>query len=85
MVVGLAIWGLVYVPFVNDCCAPLDTVLLLLFAPAIAIGSVVGGGFDRAGYLAALVGIIFEVAVVWAILRIPVRYLQRRKEGINDV
>ena len=67
--IGTLIWLLVYSPFVEGCCDAFDTAVLILFAPAILIASIVAGGFAHATRAHALVGIVGEVAIIWIVVR----------------
>lgn len=81
---GTVLFGAVYLPLVNGYFESIEVPLLYVFAPAIVIGSAVGGGFDRAGTVAGLVGVIGEVLVLWLVIRI-VRTIVQRSRVANDV
>ncbi len=82
--VGTVLFGAVYLPLVNGYFELVEVPLLYVFAPAIVIGSAVGGGFDRAGTVAGLVGVIGEVLILWLVIRIVRSFIQRPRVA-NDV
>ncbi len=73
-----AAWAVIYGPWIDSCCGVFDEAVLFVLLASAFIGGLLTGTTSDPGRAAVLVGFIVEALVAWAIVRLAMRYLNRK-------
>ena len=76
---AVACWALIYSPILTGCCGSLDGPVIFVLWTAAMIGALFTGAGSSPGRLEVLVGFVMEGLAVWAIVRIAMLGLLRKR------